>query len=75
MKFLKDDNYEICNVDSNICEKPKLKFYKKKIQNSLSSIMKIDPNKISCTTHEKLGEIGNDKAIASKSIVLIKENA
>lgn len=38
--------------------------------------MKIDPNKISikATTHEKLGEIGNDKAIASKSIVLIKKN-
>ena len=78
MKILKDNNYEVCNVDSTvICEKPNLKGYKKKIQNSLSLIMKINPNKISikATTHEKLGEIGNDKAIASKSIVLIQKNA
>ena len=78
MKILKDNNYEVCNIDSTvICEKPNLKAYKKKIQNSLSLIMKINPNKISikATTHEKLGEIGNDKAIASKSIVLIQKNA
>jgi 2-C-methyl-D-erythritol 2,4-cyclodiphosphate synthase len=78
MKILKDNNYEICNIDSTIiCEKPNLMSYKKKIQNSLSLIMKINQNKISikATTHEKLGEIGNNEAIASKSIVLIQKNA
>ena len=76
IKILKDKNFEIVNIDSTIiCEKPKMLKYKRKIKQSLASIMKINIDNISvkATTFEKLGPIGNNEGIACKTIALLEK--
>ena len=71
---LVSDNYVINNVDINlICEKPKVSKYRDKIINSISKLMKLDKNNINLKgkTVEKLGLIGNEKAIACEVIASI----
>ena len=56
-----------------ICEQPKVSKYRNKIINSVSSLMKLEKNKINLKgkTAEKLGLIGKEKAIACEVIVSI----
>jgi 2-C-methyl-D-erythritol 4-phosphate cytidylyltransferase/2-C-methyl-D-erythritol 2,4-cyclodiphosphate synthase len=67
-------NYIINNIDINIItETPKLKKYKKKIINNLANLCKISSDRINVKgkTTEKLGVIGNEKAIASEVIMSV----
>ena len=76
IKLLKDRNFRIVNIDSTIiCEKPKMLKYKRKIKQSLASIMKmnIDDISVKATTFEKLGPIGNNEGIACKTIALLEK--
>ena len=76
IKLLKDRNFRIVNIDSPIiCEKPKMLKYKRKIKQSLASIMKmnIDDISVKATTFEKLGPIGNNEGIACKTIALLEK--
>ena len=70
------NNYYLNNLDINIiCEQPKISKIKNKIIDKISSITELDKNRINVKgkTAEKLGIIGNQKAIASEVIVsLIK---
>tara|TARA_B100001175_G_scaffold298506_1_gene289154 strand:- start:1197 stop:2300 length:1104 start_codon:yes stop_codon:yes gene_type:complete len=71
---LKNNNYFINNLDINlICERPKVYKYRNKIINSLSNLMNINKDIINLKgkTVEKLGVIGNEKAIACEAIVSI----
>jgi len=70
------NNFSINNLDINlICQKPKVSTYRKKIINSLSSLMNLDSNKINLKgkTVEKLGLIGKEKAIACEVIISINK--
>jgi 2-C-methyl-D-erythritol 4-phosphate cytidylyltransferase/2-C-methyl-D-erythritol 4-phosphate cytidylyltransferase/2-C-methyl-D-erythritol 2,4-cyclodiphosphate synthase len=72
---IKELGYEISNIDSTLyLELPKLNPLIQDIRNSISSILSISVDLISvkATTYEKLDAIGNEKAIASESIVLLK---
>ncbi|MDB4252757.1 2-C-methyl-D-erythritol 4-phosphate cytidylyltransferase [Gammaproteobacteria bacterium] len=63
---------EIFNIDTTIiCETPKISPHRDMILNSLSSILKIDPSNIGlkATTSEKIGIIGENKAIAVQASV------
>ena len=76
IKMLRDRDFKIVNIDSTIiCEKPKMLKYKRKIKQSLASIMKMDVDDISvkATTFEKLGPIGNNEGIACKTIALLEK--
>ena len=67
-------NYFINNLDINlICQQPKVSKYRNKIINSISQIMNLDKNKINLKgkTVEKLGLIGQEKAIACEVIISI----
>ena len=67
-------NFLINNLDINlICEQPKVSIYRHKIINSISSLMKLEKDKINLKgkTAEKLGLIGKEKAIACEVIVSI----
>jgi 2-C-methyl-D-erythritol 2,4-cyclodiphosphate synthase len=78
LKLLKEESYQITNIDSTIiCEKPNLAKYKKKIRESLASVLKINTKKISikATTFEGLGPIGKNEAIACKTIILLEKKA
>ncbi len=74
ISLLKDNNFYINNLDINlICEKPKVSKYRNKIINSLSKLMYIDKKIVNLKgkTVEKLGLIGNEKAIACETIISI----
>ena len=69
-------NLEIYNVDATIiCESPKISPHRNNIIDSLSEILKIAKSNIGlkATTSEKIGIIGEHKAIAVQSLVNLKE--
>ena len=73
---LKNNNFFINNLDINlICERPKVSKYRIKIINSLSRLMNINKNIINIKgkTVEKLGLIGNEKAIACEAVISISK--
>ena len=70
-------NYSINNLDINlICERPKVSKYRNKIIDSVSKIMNLNKDQINLKgkTVEKLGLIGNEKAIACEVIISITKN-
>ena len=67
-------NYKIENIDCIvIAEKPKLSNYKDKIKSHLSKILRTQNVSIKAKTNEKIGDIGESKAIASLCTVLLNE--
>ena len=76
MNNLYKSNFSINNLDINlICEQPKVSKYRDKIIKSLSTLLEIDKELINLKgkTVEKLGLIGNEKAIACEAICSISE--
>ena len=74
IQLIKDNNYEINNLDVNIItETPKLKKFKKKIVNNISKLCGVPKKKLNvkAKTTEKLGVIGQEKAIAAEVIVSV----
>ena len=66
--------YAINNIDVNIItESPKLKKFKKKISLNIGNLCEIssDRNNVKAKTTEKLGVIGQEKAIAAEVIVSV----
>ena len=73
-KLINRKNFIINNIDINvIAQKPKIKKYSQNMINVISNICKIKPNQINIKgkTAEKLGLIGNGKAIASEAITSV----
>ncbi len=72
IEILNNNNFYINNLDINlICEQPKVSKYRAKIINSLSNLLNLDKDLINLKgkTVEKLGLIGNEKAIACETII------
>ena len=72
---IKDLNLEIYNIDATIiCESPKILPHRDAIIESLSCILNLPKSKIGlkATTAEKIGIIGQNKAIAVQSLVNLK---
>ena len=71
---LNKSNFSINNLDINlICEKPKVSKHRNKIISSISNLMSLSKKIINLKgkTVEKLGLIGNEKAIACEVIISI----
>jgi 2-C-methyl-D-erythritol 4-phosphate cytidylyltransferase/2-C-methyl-D-erythritol 2,4-cyclodiphosphate synthase len=76
IEILNNNNFYINNLDVNlICEQPKVSKYRDKIIKSLSNLLNLDKDFINLKgkTVEKLGLIGNEKAIACETIVSINK--
>ena len=74
MNEVKNNGYIINNIDINIItQNPKIQKYKKKISNCIIKICNILPTQINIKgkTTEKLGVIGNEKAIACEVIASV----
>ena len=72
--LINSKKFSIQNIDINIiAEKPKIKKYSIKMKNLISKICEIKQNQINIKgkTTEKLGVIGNEKAIASEVITSV----
>ena len=77
IKIIKSENFSINNIDINIiAQKPSIKKYSNKMINLISKICEIKSNQINIKgkTTEKLGIIGNQKAIASEVITSVNKN-
>ena len=69
---VKEKNYAVNNIDINvIAEKPKLKKFKEKIVLNISNLCDLPRDRINvkAKTTEKLGVVGEEKAIAAEVIV------
>ena len=76
IEILNKDNFYINNLDINlICEQPKVSKYRAKLINSLSNLLNLDKDLINLKgkTVEKLGLIGNEKAIACETIISLTQ--
>ena len=74
IQIMDKNDFYINNVDINlICEQPKVSKYRDKIIKSLSKLLNIDSSLINLKgkTVEKLGLIGQEKAVACEVIVSI----
>lgn len=73
--LLKNNGYEIGNIDSTIClQKPKIKPYIPQMRTCLANVMNITENQLSikATTTEKLGFVGREEGVSAYANVLIK---
>jgi len=76
IEILNNNNFYINNLDINlICEQPKISKYRTKIIKSLSNLLNVDKDLINLKgkTVEKLGLIGNEKAIACETIISLTQ--
>ena len=77
LKILNRNNFQIEGIDLNIIlQRPNLKKYKNKIKVNLSKICKVSANKINikAKTTDRLGIIGENKALACEVISVLKKN-
>ena len=76
-QLIKEQGWHICNIDSVVvAERPKLKPHIQAMRDRLSGVLKLDPSQIGikATTNEKLGPVGEEKAIVSYAVALLGQN-
>ncbi|MCC8172132.1 MAG: 2-C-methyl-D-erythritol 2,4-cyclodiphosphate synthase [Parabacteroides sp.] len=74
VQLIRNKGYEIGNIDATVCaERPKLNPHIPAMQQTLASVMGIDPDDVSikATTTEKLGFTGRQEGISAYATVLI----
>ncbi len=75
LKILKDSGYRVINTDSTIiAQKPKITPHIPSMIENISRILEIPPDRINvkATTAKHLGVLGEAKAIAVQSVVLLE---
>lgn len=75
-KILKNNNYKIINIDSNIiCQKPKLSPYIDLMREKIAGILNLEINQVSikAKTNEKMDSVGESLAISTNAVVLVEE--
>ena len=76
VQMLKENNYEIVNIDSTVClQLPKLAPFINQMKDELAKCINIESDRISikATTTEKLGFVGNEKGVSAYASVLINK--
>ena len=71
-----EKGYEVNNVDIFVSlEKPKLKDYIPQMRNNVAGLLNVSLEQVSIKagTNEKMGPVGEGKAIEASSIILLKE--
>lgn len=75
-KLIKEKNYMIENIDSNIiAQQPKMMPYIPKMKDVLCEILEIEHDRLSikAKTNEKMDAVGQELAIESQAVVLLKK--
>ena len=76
VQMLKENNYEIVNIDSTVClQLPKLAPFINQMKDALAKCINIEVDRISikATTTEKLGFVGIEKGVSAYATVLINK--
>ncbi len=74
MLLIRDDGYEVSNIDSTIVlQKPKIADLIPAMQNELAQVMQLESNQISikATTNEGMGFEGEEKGLTAYAVALI----
>ena len=74
MKLIREQGWEIGNIDSTIClQQPKINPYIPAMKKCLAEVMDIDVMDVSikATTTEKLGFVGREEGVSAYAVVLI----
>lgn len=74
--YIREKGFRIVNIDSTILlEKPKISPYIDDMKSVISSILDIQPDKISikATTTEKMGPVGREEGITATAVVLLEK--
>jgi 2-C-methyl-D-erythritol 2,4-cyclodiphosphate synthase len=77
LKIMQEENYSIGNIDIVvICQEPKLNPHFPEIKENLAKILGVNETDIGlkAKTFEKMGEIGQGKACACLSSILLEKN-
>lgn len=72
VKMMSEEGYRVNNVVIDIVlQSPKLKDYKEKIKEKISSVLSVDKKRIAinANTHERVDSVGKEKAIEVYSVV------
>lgn len=72
---MKKENYQIGNIDATIiAQSPQMTPYINSMQNKLSEIIQIKPEKINIksTTPKNIGALGQQKGIAVQAVILLQ---
>lgn len=75
MELVRKEGYNVVNIDTSITlEKPKLAPHIENMRQNIASLLGVDISRVSVKagTNEKIGEIGQGKAIEASSIVLLE---
>lgn len=75
-ELIKEKNYEIQNIDSNIiAQRPKMMPYIPKMREAIAKILEINLDQISikAKTNEKMDAVGQELAIEAHAVVLLKK--
>ena len=75
-QLITDQGWEICNIDSVVvAERPKLKPHIHAMRDRIAGVLSLDPSQvgIKATTNEKLGPVGEEKAIISYAVTLLSK--
>lgn len=76
VQMMKNKGYAVNNVDIFISlEKPKLKDYMSEIRNNIATLLEVSLDQVSVKagTNEKMGPVGEGKAIEATSMILLKK--
>ena len=76
MKLLKENGYEVGNIDTTIClQSPKINPYIPEMKNCLAKVMKVEENQVSikATTTENLGFVGREEGVSAYCVALIHQ--
>jgi 2-C-methyl-D-erythritol 2,4-cyclodiphosphate synthase len=74
--LISQKGYNVINIDTTIClEKPKISSFIQEIKNSISNIIKTEPDNVAvkATTTEKLGFTGREEGIVAFAVVLLNK--
>ena len=75
-QLLHRNGYSIGNIDATVCaERPKLNPHIPQMQETLSTVLKIDIDSISikATTSEKMGFVGREEGITAYAVALLQK--
>lgn len=77
MKLLRNNGYELGNLDTTIClELPKINPHIPLMKQCLAEVMEVEESQISikATTTEKLGFVGREEGVSAYCVALIKKS-
>lgn len=76
VRMMEEKGYQVNNVDIFISlEKPKLASFKEEMRQNIASLLKTDLDNVSIKagTNEKMGAVGEGKAVEAYSYILLKK--